>query len=396
MENKVSTEVVSKFRTVAGFSIPRCDVSEVKVPWSYLPYQFDEKCFDDIFTNMKALVKSGDYTLGGPLAEFENSFAKALKVKHAIGVNSGTDALKLALVALGVGHGDEVITAANTFIATVGAINEIGAIPVLVDCSDDFCLDVEQVTQAITSKTKAIIPVHLTGKVANIGRIMEIAKHYNLFVVEDACQCMYGKFNDKHTGTIGNAGAFSLHPLKALNVWGDGGVIVTNDDELNTKLRLIRNHGLKNRDEISMLGVNSRLDTLHAIIGNWLVDSLPSISNARTSLGNYFLERLEEIPQLKLPTSYIDRTHVFHLFIVFSERRDELYQFCSERGIEVKVHYPIPLYLQDGLKGLGHKLGDFPVTDRHARNMISFPLHQHLNKDHVNYMIEVIKEFYAS
>lgn len=391
----MKAEVVDQFRTVSGFSIPRCDVPEVKVPWSYLPYQFDENCFDAIFANMKELVKSGDYTLGHPLTVFENNFAKALKVKHAIGVNSGTDALKLALVALGVGHGDEVITAANTFIATVGAINEIGAIPVLVDCTDDFCLDVEQVTQAITSKTKAIMPVHLTGKVANMKAIMEVAKHYNLFVVEDACQCMYGKFEDKHTGTYGNAGAFSLHPLKALNVWGDGGVIVTNDDALAEKLRMIRNHGLKNRDEISMLGVNSRLDTLYAIIGNWLVDSLPDISNARTSLGNYFLERLAEIPQLKLPTSYSDRTHVFHLFIVFSEQRDDLYRFCSERGIEVKVHYPIPLYLQEGLKVLGHKQGDFPVTDRHARVMLSFPLHQHLNKDHIDYMISVIKEFYA-
>lgn len=390
-----SDVVESEYRTVAGFSVPKCDVPEVKVPWSYLPYQFDENCFADIFANMKALVESGDYTLGTPLSKFENSFAKALKVKHAIGVNSGTDALKLALVALGIGHGDEVITAANTFIATVGAINEIGAIPVLVDCTDDFCLDTAQVTQAITSKTKAIIPVHLTGKVANIKSILEIASHYNLFVVEDACQCMYGKFEDKHTGTYGNAGAFSLHPLKALNVWGDGGVIVTNDDELNQKLRLIRNHGLENRDEISMLGVNSRLDTLHAVIGNWLIDSLPDISNSRTALGNYFLERLKEIKQLKLPISHSDRTHVFHLFIVFSERRDELYRFCSERGIEVKVHYPIPLYLQEGLKPLGYKHGDFPVTDEHAKTMISFPLHQHLNKDHIDYMVTVIKEFYA-
>lgn len=394
----MNAEAIEEYRTVAGFSIPKNAVPEVKVPWSYLPYQFDENCFDEIFANMKELVRSGDYTLGKPLEVFETSFAKALKVKHAIGVNSGTDALKLALVALGVGHGDEVITAANTFIATVGAINEVGAIPVLVDCGDDFCLDVEQVTQAITNKTKAIIPVHLTGKIANIERIMEIAKHYNLVVVEDACQCMYGKFGDKHTGTIGNAGAFSLHPLKALNVWGDGGVIVTNDDALNEKLRAIRNHGLINRDEIGMFGVNSRLDTLHAIIGNWLVASLPDISNTRTMLGNYFLERLANaaIPQIKLPISHAERTHVFHLFIIFAERRDELYAFCSKRGIEVKVHYPIPLYLQEGLKGLGYKHGDFPVTDRHARTMLSFPLHQHLNKSHIDYMVEIIKEFYAS
>lgn len=367
----MSNEVAVKFREVSGFTIPYCNIPEIKVPWSYLPQQFGEECFEPIFAGMKKLVQSGDYTLGKYLGEFEKRFAEKLNVKHAIGVNSGTDALKLALWALGVRHGDEVITAANTFIATVGAINELGAIPVLVDCDDDFCLDVNQVTQAITSKTKAIIPVHLTGKVANIKQIMEIAKHYNLVVVEDACQCMYGKFEDKHTGTVGNAGAFSLHPLKALNVWGDGGIIVTNDDELNEKLRAIRNHGLINRDEIGMFGVNSRLDTLHAIIGNWLVDSLPEISNARTTMGNYFLECLKDIPQLRLPISHAERTHVFHLFIVFAERRDELYAFCSERGIEVKVHYPIPLYQQAGLKHLGYKPGDFPVTDVHARTMLS-------------------------
>jgi dTDP-3-amino-2,3,6-trideoxy-4-keto-D-glucose/dTDP-3-amino-3,4,6-trideoxy-alpha-D-glucose/dTDP-2,6-dideoxy-D-kanosamine transaminase len=393
---KLSEAVAVKFREVNGFTIPFCKIDEVKVPWSYLPEQFNEKCFEPIFAEMKKLVQSGDYTLGKYLTEFETRFAQQLKVKHAIGVNSGTDALKLALWALGVGHGDEVITAANTFIATVGAINELGAKPVLVDCTDDFCLDVEQVTQAITNKTKAIIPVHLTGKVANMKQIMEIAKHYNLAVVEDACQCMYGKFEDKHTGTYGNAGAFSLHPLKALNVWGDGGVIITNDDDLNQKLRSIRNHGLINRDEIGMFGVNSRLDTLHAIIGNWLVDSLPQISNARTTMGNYFLECLKDIPQIKLPISHADRTHVFHLFIMFAERRDELYTYCSERGIEVKVHYPIPLYQQQGLQVLGYKPGDFPVTDRHAKSMISFPLHQYITKEHVHYMVNVIKEFYEN
>lgn len=383
-------------RAVDGFSIPNFKLSEIKVPWSYLPYQFNEDCFDTIFANMKALVKAGDYTLGQELTKFEQAFAKKLKVKHAIGVNSGTDALKLALMAKGVGFGDEVITAANTFIATVGAINEVGAKPVLVDCTDDFCIDAAKIEAAITNKTKAIIPVHLTGKVADIKSVLAIAKKHNLAVVEDACQCMYGKFEDQHTGTYGDAGAFSLHPLKALNVWGDGGIVVTNDDALNEKLRLIRNHGLKNRDEISLLGLNSRLDTLHAIIGNWLVEDLPSISNARTQLGNYFLECLAGIPQIKLPISHDNRTHVFHLFILFAERRDALYKYCSERGIEVKVHYPIPLYLQEGLRHLGNPEDTFPVTDRHARNMISFPLHQHLDREHVDYMVKIIKEFYAS
>ena len=229
----------------------------MKVRYSYLPQQFGD--IDDLWDQLKAFVPTGDFTLGGPLEEFEQQFAELIGTRHAIGVGSGTDALKLPLKALGVGHGDEVITTANTFIATVGAINEIGARTVFVDCDDTFCMDVDQLEAAITPRTKAIMPVHFTGYMTDMPKLMEIAARHNLPIVEDACQALLADIGGKRSGTWGAAGGFSLHPLKNLNVWGDGGVIVTDNDEMNASLRLLRNHGMRNRDEIEILWIPCRL-----------------------------------------------------------------------------------------------------------------------------------------
>jgi dTDP-4-amino-4,6-dideoxygalactose transaminase len=369
------------------------DPSIYNVGWSYLPQQFSE--IEEILNEFRKFVPTGDFTLGKPLEEFEGRFAKMIGSKHGIGVNSGTDALKLSLLAVGVGHGDEVITTANTFIATVGAINEVGAKPVLVDCTDNFCMDVSQVEAAITPRTKALMPVHLTGQMTDMPAIMEIAKKYNLPVLEDSCQCILGNIQGKNSGTFGVTGSFSLHPLKNLNVWGDGGIIVTDDDTVADRLRKLRNHGLKNRDEIVLLGCNSRLDTLQAIVGNWLIDQVDEITQKRIKYAHMLDEGFKSIPQLKIPTRFKDRQLVYHLYIVFAEERDELFHYCTERGIEVKVHYPIALYLQEGLKHLGYEKGDFPVTDRHADAMISFPAHQHLTEEQIAYTIETVRSFYA-
>ena len=252
----------------------------MKVRYSYLPQQFAE--IDDLLAEIKAFVPTGDFTLGKPLTEFEERFAKLIGSRYAIGVGSGTDAIKLGLKAVGVGHGDEVITAANTFIATVGAINEVGARPVFVDCDDTFCMDVSRLEAAITPKTKAIVPVQFTGYLTDMEKLMPIARRHGLPVVEDACQGILAAQNGRNGGTWGATGAFSLHPLKNLNVWSDGGVVVTDDPELDRKLRLLRNHGMRNRDEYELLGYNSRLDTIQAIVGNWLIgqthDIRPSAS----------------------------------------------------------------------------------------------------------------------
>mgnify|MGYP006093237813 CR=1 FL=1 len=366
-----------------------------KVRYSYLPEQFANP--DAIFDELKRLVLSGDFTLGKPVAEFERRFAEMIGVKHAIGVGSGTDALKLPLKALGIGHGDEVITAANTFIATVGGINEIGARPVLVDSDPDtFCMDVSKVEEAITENTKAIMPVQITGEVVDMTALMSIAEKHNLPIIEDACQGIFSECDGKRSGTWGVAGGFSLHPLKNLNVWGDAGVVVTNDDEMNHKLRLLRNHGMRNRDEIEILGYNSRLDSVQAVVGNWLIDSTADITAKRIQNGTYYDEGLKDITGIRLPERPSNHKRVYHLYMVFAEHRDELFQYCLDNGVEAKVHYPIPLYQQDGLKHLGYAPGTFPITDIHADTVISFPVDQHITHDQQDIVIETVKSFYAS
>jgi dTDP-4-amino-4,6-dideoxygalactose transaminase len=362
------------------------------VRYSYLPQQFAE--IDSLLSQIKALVQSGDFTLGAELARFEQGFAAMLGAKHAIGVGSGTDALKLPLRAAGVGPGDEVITTANTFIATVGAIAEVGARPVFVDCNDTFCMDVSQLERAITPRTKAIVPVHYTGYMTDMTALMPIAQRHGLVVVEDACQAILADIDGKRAGTWGRAGGFSLHPLKNLNVWGDGGVVVTDDDETARMLRLLRNHGMENRDEIALLGYNSRLDTLQAVVGNWLLPQTESIAAKRIEHAAYYDRHLCEIEGIRIPPRTAGMRRVYHLYMVFAERRDELLAHCQAAGIEAKIHYPIPVYRQKGLAHLGYRAGDFPVTDRHVGQVITFPCDQHLSREQMDFVIETVRAFY--
>jgi dTDP-4-amino-4,6-dideoxygalactose transaminase len=364
----------------------------MKVRYSYLGQQFADP--DPILAELKKLVATGDFTLGKPVAEFEKRFADLIGVRHAVGVGSGTDALKLPLKALGIGHGDEVITAANTFIATVGAIAEIGARPVFVDALDTFCLDVGQVEKAITPRTKAIMPVHYTGEMCDMAQLMEVAARHRLPVVEDACQAILAECDGKRSGTWGAAGGFSLHPLKNLNVWGDAGIAVTNDDDMARKLRLLRNHGMANRDEIEILGCNSRLDSVQAVVGNWLIPQTTEITRKRIENGAYYDHAFAGIRQVRVPPRSNRVKRVFHLYMIFAEQRDALHRHCLEAGISAKIHYPIPVYRQRGLSHLGHKRGDFPVTDRQADEVLSFPVDQHLSREEQDFVIETVRGFY--
>jgi aminotransferase EvaB len=364
-----------------------------KVRYSYLPQQFAN--IDDLWADLKAFVPTGDFTLGKPLAEFERRFATLIGTRHAIGVNSGTDAIKLSLKAVGVGHGDEVITAANTFVATVGAISELGARPVFVDVDDTFCMDVDRVAAAITPRTKAIVPVHFTGYVTDMAKLVPLAERHGLPIVEDACQSILGAIDGRNAGTFGRTGCFSLHPLKNLNVWSDGGVIVTGDDLLAERLRLLRNHGLSGRDEVALLGYNSRLDTIQAVVGNWLIPQTQSISDRRIANATYYDVGLGRIPQIRIPARPERIRCVYHLYIVFAQRRDALLAYCQRAGIECKVHYPVPIYRQPALAHLGHEPGDFPVTDQHARDIITFPVDQHMTRDLQDHVIETVRAFYA-
>jgi dTDP-4-amino-4,6-dideoxygalactose transaminase len=364
------------------------------VRYSYLLEQFANP--EPILDGIRALLKRGDFTLGAELAKFEASFAKLIGSKYAIGVGSGTDALKLALKAAGVKPGDEVITAANTFIATVGAINEIGARPVLVDVTPTFTINTKLIEAAITLKTKAIMPVHLTGEPADMEAIMKIAAKHKLVVVEDACQAISAAINGKTVGTFGVAGGFSLHPLKNLNVWGDGGVIVTDSPEVDKELRLLRNHGLANRDEIEILGHNSRLDTLQAIVGNWLIGSTKDITDKRIAHAAMYERAFKDMSDVITLTPLRPNVRrVYHLFMMRVKRRGELFKYLIDNGVEAKVHYPIPLHLQKGLAHLGYKQGSFPESEAQSKDIVTLPVDQHLNDDQISYVIETVRRFYG-
>jgi dTDP-4-amino-4,6-dideoxygalactose transaminase len=364
----------------------------MKVRYSYLSQQF--RSCPDLWVSLKKFVRTGDFTLGKPLQIFENKFAKLIGTKYALGVNSGTDAIKLPLKAIGIKNGDEIITAANTFVATVGAITELGAKPVFVDCDDTFCMDVNLIEKKITKKTKAIVPVHFTGYMTNMPALMALSKKYKIPIIEDACQSILANINKKNAGTWGIAGSFSLHPLKNINVWSDGGVITTNNYSMYKKILLLRNHGLVDRDTVKICGYNSRLDTFQAVVGNWLIPKAKQIANLRIKNANFYDKYFSKIKQITIPPRIKNYKIVYHLYIVFVKNRNRLLEHCLKKGIEAKIHYPVPIYRQPAMSYLKHKRGDFPKTDKHANSIISFPCDQHLSLKEQKYVISVVSKFF--
>ncbi len=364
------------------------------VNYSYLDQQFAE--VELYFDDLRKLVSSGEFTLGPYVEAFETKFAKYIGVKHAVGTNTGTGALTLALKAVGVGYGSEVITVANTFIATVGAIVAAGARPVIVDCDERYQIDVNKIEAVISPKTAAILPVHWAGCPPELDRILEIADRHGIPVVEDACPAVGAKINGRSAGTFGKVNAFSMHPLKPLNVWGDGGIVVTDDDKAAEFLRLYRNHGLKDRDHVEIWGVNDRLQPFQAVVGSRVLDTVEDlvekrIRNAR--LLDNGLKGLETFIRLpRRPTGYRE---VYQLYLATASRRDELVKFLGARGVEAKVHYPTPIHLQNAAKDLGYKRGDFPVCERQSQEIVTLPAHQHISEQQVNYIVSTIREFYG-
>lgn len=363
-----------------------------KVPFSYLTQQFAHP--DAILKKVKKLVQKGDFTLGKELTQFEEKFARICQSKYAVGVNSGTDALILSLKALGIGPGDEVITVPNSFIATVGAIVASGAKPIFVDCDQEYLIDLNLIEKAITSKTKAILPVHYAGHPVEMEHLLKIAEKHHLFVVEDACQAIGATIDGKRVGSFGEAAAFSFHPLKNINIWSDGGMIVTNSEELCAKLRLLRNHGMKNRDEVEIFGINSRFDTIQAVVANSLINTLEKVIQKRNANAKMYDAAFASLKEVTLPPRRKNACYVFHLYIIQVQRRDELLCYLLKKGIEAKIHYPIPLHLQNCAKPLGYKAGDFPVAEAQAQSMLTLPVHQYLEKKQVEYVIDCIRKFY--
>jgi dTDP-3-amino-2,3,6-trideoxy-4-keto-D-glucose/dTDP-3-amino-3,4,6-trideoxy-alpha-D-glucose/dTDP-2,6-dideoxy-D-kanosamine transaminase len=364
----------------------------MKVPYSYLQDQFANP--EPIFDELRKLVRSGDFTLGKAVAEFEQRFAAHCQAKYAVGVGTGTDALFLSLKALGIGPGDEVITCPFTFVATVGAIVQAAARPVFVDANEQFVIDANKIEKAITPHTKAIMPVHYSGQPCDMPKILDIAKRHNLRVVEDACQSIGGEIDGRRVGSWGDAAGFSLHPLKNLNVWGDGGVLTTNSREVRDKLVLLRNHGLSNRDEVEIYGYNCRLDTLQAVVGLWLFPQAEPITQSRIETAARFDRELGKLPQIKVPPRSTNMRHVYHLYMLHAERRDELLQFLLRHGVDAKVHYPIPMHLQRASAYLGYNKVDFPVSEAHCETIITLPVHQHMTEEQKQYCVDMVRAFY--
>lgn len=364
----------------------------MKINWSYLPAKFPPEVRAEIFKKLDDVVARGDFTLGREVKEFEDAFAAKVGVKHAIGVGNGTDALELSLLALGIKAGDEVIVPASTFIATAGAVCNIGAIPVFVDIDDNLTIDASLIEAAITPKTKVIMPVVWSGRMPDMDVIFDIAIKNDLAVVMDAAQGIMSEYKGRQAGVFGDLAAYSLHPLKNVSGWGDGGIIVTADDDYADWIRLYRNHGLIGRNTIEITGRNSRLDTVQAVVNKYVLDQVDFITDTRIKNAAFYDAELSKIPQVTLSRRFSDRKFTYTQYEVFFERRDELQAFLKENGVESLVHYPMPCYLN---KPFGHKLGDFPVSDRQALTKLSINVHEHLKQDELEYTVDCIKRFYA-
>ena len=365
----------------------------MQVKYNYLDQQFAD--VEAYFQDLRKLVASGEFTLGPFVEAFEEKFAAYIGVKYAIGTNTGTGALILSLKAVGVKPGSEVITVANTFIATVGAIVAVGARPVFVDSDERYQLDANKIEAAITSKTSAILPVYWAGCPPEMDKILEIAARRGIPVVEDACPAVGAKINGRAAGTFGKVSAFSMHPLKPLNVWGDGGIIVTNDDKAAEFLRLYRNHGLVDRDHVEIWGVNDRLQPFQAVVGYRVLDTVEGLVEARIRNAQLLDKGLKGLePYIRPPRRPAGYREVYQLYLATATRRDELVKFLISREIEAKVHYPIPIHLQNAARELGYKRGDFPVCERQAQEIVTLPAHQHVTQEQINYMLSMIREFY--
>ena len=369
------------------------ETSRLAINHNYLAEQFGD--YEEIFRKIAVLVEQGDYTLGRAVDDFEARYAEIAGTRFALGVGSGTDALFLSLKALGVGPGDEVITTPYTFFATIGAIVTAGAKPVFVDVKDDYNIDPTRIADAITEMTKAIMPVHWSGHACDMDEIMAVADQHGVPVVEDACHGIKATYKGRPLGSFGATGCFSMHPLKNLNVWGDGGVIVTDDEALYTQLSLMRNHGLINRNECSLFGYNSRLDTIQAIVANHMLDRIDSITASRQKNSLYFDERLAAISQITVPDRDPEKQHVFHIYVVRVEQRDELQAFLIGSGVDAKIHYPIPMHLQPAAREFGYSKGDFPSAEAICASVISFPVHEFITQAQQDFVVDKINEFYG-
>jgi dTDP-4-amino-4,6-dideoxygalactose transaminase len=366
--------------------VPMLDLSE-----QYLSLR------DEMLQVLDEVMKSSRFILGENVKKLEQDVAAYSRVKHGIGVANGSDALHISLQACGVKEGDEVITTPFTFFATAGAIARCGAKPVFVDIDlDTYNIDPKQIEEKITDRTKAIIPVHLYGQAVDMDPIIEIAKKYNLYIIEDAAQAIGAEYKGRRTGELGDAACYSFFPTKNLGAYGDAGMIVTNDDELAEKMRVIRVHGSKPKYYHHVLGYNSRLDEMQAAILNVKFPHLDEWSEKRRAIARRYTHLLNEKlgDKVVTPVEAEECYHVFHQYTIRVEKRDELQQFLKENGVATMIYYPLALHMQPVFADLGYKEGDFPNAEKAAKEAISLPMFPELKEEQQDYVAEMIAKFF--
>lgn len=366
----------------------KVDLLDLKVQYKNIEKEIDKA--------IKEVLEGTHFIMGPNVKELEKEIAEFTGVKHAIAVANGTDALMLSLKALGIKEGDEVITTPYTFFASAETTSVLGAVPIFVDIEKDtLCIDPEKIEEKITDKTKAIIPVHIFGQMCNMDKIMEIANKYNIPVIEDACQAIGSEYRGRKAGSIGKLGTYSFFPTKNLGGYGDGGMIVTNDDELAEKIKMLRVHGSRKKYHHEMIGYNSRLDEMQAAILRVKFRYLNEWNNLRYKNAKVYSELLKDL-NITLPYEREDCKHIYHQYCIRVDKRDELAKYLSENGVSTAIYYPISVHLLEVYKELGGKEGDYPVTEEACRKAIALPMFPELTREQQEYVVEKVKEFYKA
>ncbi len=365
------------------------------IPFVDLKAQYDS-IKDEMDEAIQRVLNTTSFIMGEELIKFEKEFALFCNAKYAIGVANGSDALILALRACGIGEDDEVITVPHTFIATTEAITHVGGKVVFVDIDPKtYIIDVSKIEEKINEKTKAIIPVHLYGQPADMDPIIELAKKYNLKAIEDAAQAHGAEYKGKKVGSIGDVACFSFYPGKNLGAYGDAGMITTNSEEIAKKVKLLRNHGrITKKYEHEIEGYSSRLDNLQAAILRVKLKYLNNWNDSRRNNAKKYNELLNNTAGIITPYEADYAKHVYHLYVIRTEERDKLREELKSKGIATGIHYPIPLHLQPAYNYLGHKKGNFPITEKASQEILSLPMFAELTEEQIEEIVEIIKNYY--
>ncbi len=366
----------------------------MRVPFVDLKKQY-ESIKQEIDEAIRLVIEETAFIGGKFVNEFEQKFAKAYGVKHCISCANGTDSLYIIMKMLGIGEGDEVITVANSWISSSETISQTGARPVFIDIDPiHYTIDVSQVAAKISSKTTAILPVHLQGQMCDMDSLMNIAQQYNLAVIEDCAQSHFSKYHNKLAGTMGIAGSFSFYPGKNLGAYGDAGCIITNSDALAEKCRLYARHGALIKHQHKIEGINSRLDGLQAAILSTKLNHIESWTEQRIANAGYYTKVLSGISEIALPVVKPQTKHTFHLYVIRAASRDELAAYLKDNGIETAIHYPVPLPFMEAYQYLGYAESDFPVTAKYQHEILSLPMYPELTYDMMDFVGETIRKFY--